>query len=130
MSMQDPVADMLTRIRNAQERDKPDVDMPSSRLKVSLTELLKQEGYVEDYTVSKGKKPELTIRLKYFKGKKVIEWLKRVSKPGLRIYEKCKDLPKVWGGLGVAVISTPKGLMSDRAARKAGIGGEVICYVA
>lgn len=129
MSMQDPIADMFTRIRNGQQANKVAVAMPSSKIKVALAKLLKDEGYIADYSVTSETKPSLDITLKYFEGKPVIETLKRVSRPGLRIYKGNKDLPKVLGGLGVAVVSTSQGLMSDRAARNAGIGGEVICFV-
>lgn len=131
MSMSDPIADMLTRIRNGQSSEKTSVVMPSSKKKVALADILKEEGYIVDYQVDKDSvKPELTIELKYFQGDAVIDLIKRVSRPGLRIYKKSLELPKVRGGLGVAVISTSKGLMTDRAARKAGHGGEVIAYVA
>lgn len=129
MSMQDPIADMFTRIRNGQSANKVAVNMPSSKMKVALAELLKAEGYIADYATSGDVKPELDITLKYFEGKPVIDTIKRVSRPGLRIYKSNSDLPKVMGGLGVAIVSTSQGLMSDRAARKAGIGGEVICFV-
>jgi len=130
MSMSDPIADMLTRIRNAQAAKKADVSMPSSKLKKEIANLLKSEGFVSDVeTSSKDNKSELKLSLKYFEGKAVIEELKRVSRPGLRIYKSAEELPKIKNGLGVAVISTSKGLMSDRSARKAGVGGEVICYV-
>jgi small subunit ribosomal protein S8 len=127
--MQDPISDMFTRIRNGQQANKVAVEMPSSKIKVALAELLKDEGFITDFTVTSDVKPVLNVTLKYFEGKPVIETLKRVSRPGLRIYKSKKDLPKVLGGLGVAVVSTSQGLMSDRAARKAGVGGEVICYV-
>ena len=131
MSMQDPVSDMLTRIRNAHARSKVDVTMPSAKLKVTIAELLEREGYISGFSVSKGSaKPELTIQLKYFEGKPVIALLKRISKPGLRLYKSCQDLPKVLKGLGVAVISTSQGLMTDHEARQKGLGGEVICYIA
>lgn len=129
MSMQDPISDMFTRIRNGQQANKVAVAMPSSKIKVALAKLLKDEGYISDFSVTEEVKPVLDITLKYFEGKPVIEKLQRVSRPGLRIYKGKKDLPKVLGGLGVAVVSTSQGLMSDRAARKAGIGGEVICFV-
>lgn len=129
MSMQDPIADMFTRIRNGQSANKVAVSMPSSKLKVALAQLFKDEGYIADFSVTSDVKPMLDITLKYFEGKPVIESLKRVSRPGLRIYKANKDLPKVMGGLGVAVVSTSQGLMSDRAARKAGIGGEVLCFI-
>ncbi|AMG30343.1 30S ribosomal protein S8 [Grimontia hollisae] len=130
MSMQDPISDMLTRIRNGQAAAKVAVKMPSSKLKVAIAELLKAEGYVADYAVSGEVKPELEVTLKYFEAKPVIEQIQRVSRPGLRIYKKKDELPSVMGGLGIAVVSTSKGLMTDRAARKAGLGGEIICYVA
>ena len=130
MSMQDPISDMLTRIRNAQARQKETVTMPSSRAKVEIAVLLEKEGFIKGHLVSKDVKPELTIELKYFNGKPVIEMLKRISRPGLRIYKACADLPKVLRGLGVAVVSTSQGLMTDREARKLGIGGEIVCYVA
>ncbi|MFY9975896.1 MAG: 30S ribosomal protein S8 [Chromatiaceae bacterium] len=131
MSMSDPIADMLTRIRNGQQRGKVTIVMPSSKQKVALANLLKEEGYITDATVeARGEKSELSIKLKYHRGKPVIELLKRVSRPGLRIYRSCDDLPKVWGGLGVAIVSTSKGMMTDRAARQAGHGGEIIAVVA
>lgn len=131
MSMNDPIADMLTRIRNALSAEKVTVDMPSAKQKIAIAELLKQEGFINDYSVSDaGAKPVLTIDLKYYAGKPVIEMIKRVSSPGLRIYKSKDDLPQVMGGLGVAIVSTSNGLMTDKAARKAGHGGEVICYVA
>lgn len=130
MSMQDPIADMFTRIRNGQAANKVAVTMPSSKLKASIAEVLKAEGYIEDYAVAGDVKKELEVTLKYFDGEKVIESISRVSRPGLRIYKKANELPKVMGGLGVAIVSTSKGIMSDRAARKAGMGGEVIGYVA
>lgn len=129
MSMTDPIADMLTRIRNAQAMKKPSVEMPASKLKSAVAALLKEEGYVVDFSVNTEKKPTLSIQLKYYLGKPVIESVQRVSRPGLRIYKAKDDLPQVKGGLGVAIISTSKGLMSDRAARAAGHGGEVLCYV-
>jgi len=131
MSVSDPIADMLTRIRNGQQRGKITIVMPSSKQKVALANLLKDEGYISDVTVeANGSKPELAIKLKYFRGKPVIEFLKRISRPGLRIYRRHDQLPKVWGGLGVAIVSTSKGMMTDRAARQAGHGGEIIAYVA
>ncbi len=129
MSMQDTLADMFTRIRNAQMAQKADVAMPSSNMKVSIAQVLKDEGYVGDFTVSADTKPELTITLKYFGGKPVIEDIKRVSRPSLRQYKGTGKLPKVAGGLGIAIVSTSRGVMTDRAARAAGIGGEVICTV-
>lgn len=131
MSMSDPIADMLTRIRNGQAVGKTAVTMPSSKLKVSVAKLLQEEGYVSGYSVADdSSKPTLSVELKYFQGKPVIDMVQRVSRPGLRIYKGSKELPKVRGGLGVAIISTSKGLMSDRAARAAGHGGEVLAYVA
>lgn len=130
MSLQDPIADMFTRVRNGQQAKKVSVSMPSSKLKVAVAKLLKEEGYIADYTVAGDVKPELSVELKYFEGKAVIESLQRVSRPGLRIYKKRDDLPKVMGGLGIAIVSTSKGLMTDRAARGAGIGGEIIGFVA
>lgn len=129
MSMQDSLADMLTRIRNAHARQKASVTMPSSTLKVSVAEVLKGEGYIADYQVEEGGKPQLTIALKYFEGKPVIEEITRSSRPGLRNYAGVKEIPEVRGGLGVAIVSTSKGVMSDRAARAAGVGGEVLCTV-
>lgn len=130
MSMQDPISDMLTRIRNGQAANKIAVKMPSSKLKVAIAALLKAEGYVVDFAISGEAKPELEVTLKYFEMKPVIEQIQRVSRPGLRIYKKKDELPSVMGGLGIAVVSTSQGLMTDRAARKAGLGGEIICYVA
>ena len=130
MSMQDPIADMLTRIRNGQAANKVAISMPSSKLKVAIANVLAEEGYVESFKVVEGVKPELEITLKYFQGKPVVESIQRVSRPGLRIYKRKDELPKVMGGLGIAVVSTSKGVMTDRAARQAGLGGEIICYVA
>ena len=130
MSMQYPIADMLTRIRNGQAANKVAINMPSSKLKVAIANVLAAEGYIESVKVLEGAKPELEITLKYFQGKPVVESIQRVSRPGLRIYKRKDELPKVMGGLGVAVISTSKGVMTDRAARQAGLGGEIICYVA
>ena len=129
MSMQDPVADMLTCIRNAHHRSKPQVAMPSSKLKASLARVLQDEGYIGGYSVSEEVKPTLTVELKYFEGKPVIEEIKRISKPSLRQYKGSNDLPKVRSGLGIAIVSTSKGVMTDRAARAAGIGGEILCTV-
>jgi len=128
--MQDPISDMLTRLRNGQAAKKVAVKMPSSKQKVAIAALLKEEGFVADYTVTSDVKPELEVTLKYFEANPVIEQIQRVSRPGLRIYKKKDALPSVMGGLGIAVVSTSKGLMTDRAARKAGLGGEIICYVA
>lgn len=131
MSMQDPIADMLTRIRNGQSAEKKTVSMPASTLKTSVAEVLKNEGYISDFQNTEvDGKPTLNIALKYFEGTPVIEKIERVSRPGLRIYRKNDQLPNVMGGLGIAIISTSKGLMTDRAARKEGHGGEVLCYVA
>ena len=130
MSMQDPIADMFTRIRNGQMAEKVAVTMPSSKLRVAIAKVLKEEGYITDFAVSGDVKPVMEVTLKYFEGKKVIESIERVSRPGLRIYKKKDELPKVMGGLGVAIVSTSKGVMTDRAARKAGMGGEIIGYVA
>lgn len=128
--MTDPIADMLTRIRNAQQANKVDVKMPSSKVKISIAEVLKDEGYINAYNVSdETGKSELTITLKYFEGKPVIETINRVSRPGLRVYRSASQLPKVIGGLGVAIVSTSKGVMADRKARALGQGGEVICSV-
>lgn len=129
MSMQDTLADMFTRIRNAQMAEKVSVTMPSSKMKVSVAQVLKDEGYIQDFSVSGDKKPELTVELRYFEGTPVIESIQRYSRPGLRQYRGSQELPKVSGGLGVAIVSTSKGVMTDRAARKAGVGGEVICTV-
>ena len=131
MSMSDPIADMLTRLRNAHAVGKVAVVMPSSKLKVAIAKVLKDEGYVEDYAViADGAKASLNITLKYHAGRPVIERIERVSKPGLRVYRGSDDIPRVMNGLGVAIVSTPRGVMTDRAARAAGVGGEVICYVA
>jgi small subunit ribosomal protein S8 len=130
MSMQDPIADMFTRIRNGQMAGKVAVAMPSSKQRVAIAKVLKEEGYITDLAVSGDVKPVLEVTLKYFEGKKVIESIERVSRPGLRIYKKKDELPKVMGGMGVAIVSTSKGVMTDRAARKAGMGGEIIGYVA
>ena len=130
MIVNDPIADMLTRIRNGQAANKVAINMPSSKLKVAIANVLAAEGYIESVKVLEGAKPELEITLKYFQGKPVVESIQRVSRPGLRIYKRKDELPKVMGGLGVAVISTSKGVMTDRAARQAGLGGEIICYVA
>ena len=131
MSMSDPIADMLTRIRNAQMVEKTSVAMPSSKLKVAIASVLKDEGYIENFHVGGDpKKPELEIELKYYAGRPVIDKLERISRPGLRVYRGRHDLPQVMNGLGVAIVTTPKGVMTDRKARQAGIGGEVLCYVA
>ncbi|MEX8519008.1 MAG: 30S ribosomal protein S8 [Leptothrix sp. (in: b-proteobacteria)] len=131
MSMSDPIADMLTRIRNAQLVDKPIVVMPSSKLKAAIAQVLQDEGYIDGFKVkSEGGKADLEISLKYYAGRPVIERIERVSRPGLRIYKGRHDIPQVMNGLGVAIVTTPKGVMTDRKARAAGIGGEVLCYVA
>ncbi|MDG1813555.1 MAG: 30S ribosomal protein S8 [Porticoccaceae bacterium] len=129
MSMQDPIADMLTRIRNAHHRSHPEVTMPASKLKASVAKVLQEEGYIGGYSVSDEVKSNLTVELKYFEGKPVIEEITRISKPSLRLYVSSNDLPKVRSGLGVAIVSTSQGVMTDRAARAAGIGGEVLCTV-
>ena len=131
MAMSDPIADMLTRIRNAQLAEKASVSMPSSKVKVAIAAVLKEEGYVEKFTVNPGEgKPVLDIELKYYAGRPVIERIERISKPGLRIYKGCEDIPRVMNGLGVAIVSTPKGVMTDRKARASNVGGEVLCIVA
>ena len=129
MSIQDPIADMLTRIRNAQMAEKSSVSMPSSKTKLALAKVLQDEGFVAAFSVEGDVKPVLNIELKYFEGKPVIETIKRVSRPGLRQYRAADELPKVNAGLGISVVSTSKGIMTDRAARAAGIGGEIICTV-
>ena len=131
MSMTDPIADMLTRLRNGQERQKAEVSMPSSKLKQALARVLKDEGYISDFAVQEGAgKPTLVVRLKYFEGVPVMELIERVSKPGRRRYHGSDELPRVRGGLGVAIVSTSQGMMTDRAARAAGQGGEVLCLIA
>lgn len=130
MSMQDPVSDMLTRIRNGQMAEKLSVSMPLSKMKVAIAKVLEEEGYITSFDAGEvDGKPTLTVELKYFNGKPVIELLKRVSRPGLRIYKAANELPKVNGGLGIAIISTSKGLMTCRKARAQGVGGEIICNV-
>ena len=129
--MTDPIADMLTRIRNAQMAQKGAVVMPSSKLKLAIAAVLKDEGYIEHFAVRENSgKPELDIELKYYAGHPVIERIERVSRPGLRVYKGCGDLPRVMNGLGVAIVSTPKGVMTDRRARASNLGGEVLCIVA
>jgi small subunit ribosomal protein S8 len=129
--MSDPIADLLTRIRNAQSVNKTTVAMPSSKLKVAIARVLKEEGYIEDFAVAdQSGKPELRIELKYYAGRPVIERIERVSRPGLRIYRGKSEIPTVMNGLGVAIVSTPKGVMTDRKARATGTGGEILCYVA
>lgn len=129
MSMSDPIADMLTRIRNAQMVEKQTVTLPFSKLKAAIAKVLKDEGYIEGYVVREGEKAELEIALKYHAGRPVIDKIERVSRPGLRIYKGRHDLPQVMNGLGVAIVTTPQGVMTDRKARAAGVGGEVLCYV-
>lgn len=131
MSMNDPLGDMLTRIRNAQSAEKGQVAMPSSKLKLSIAKVLKDEGYIDDFVVREDAgKAELTIALKYYSGKPVIDRIERISRPGLRIYKGKEDIPRVMNGLGVAILSTSKGVMTDRKARASGVGGEVLCVVA
>jgi small subunit ribosomal protein S8 len=131
MSMTDPIADMLTRIRNAQACRKTIVAMPASKLKGAIAQVLKEEGYIDGFMVRPNEgKPQLEISLKYYAGEPVIEKIERVSRPGLRVYKGVNDIPKVMNGLGVAIVSTPKGVMTDRKARATGIGGEVLCIVA
>ncbi|MES9944132.1 MAG: 30S ribosomal protein S8 [gamma proteobacterium symbiont of Ctena orbiculata] len=131
MSMSDPIADMLTRIRNGQAANKTTVELPSSKLKLSIANLLKNEGFLQEVSInSEAAKPTLVLELRYYQGRPVIDLIKRISRPGLRVYKGKNELPKVRGGLGVAIISTSKGVMSDRAARETGQGGEVIAYVA
>ncbi len=129
MSLQDPIADMLTRIRNAQKAEKVVVNMPASKQKANIAQVLKDEGYIKDFQVSGDARKSITIELKYFQGKPVIEEIKRISRPGLRIFKSKDDLPSVNGGLGIAIISTSQGVMTDRKAREVGHGGEVICSV-
>ncbi|MBW7859995.1 MAG: 30S ribosomal protein S8 [Rhodocyclaceae bacterium] len=131
MSMSDPIADMLTRIRNGQQAQKLSVRMPSSKVKVAIAKVLQDEGYIDGYSVRDLEgKAELEVVLKYYAGRPVIERIERVSRPGLRVYKGSDKLPRVMNGLGVAIVSTPRGLMTDRAARAGRVGGEVICYVA
>ena len=131
MSMSDPIADMLTRIRNAQMVERAVVAMPSSKVKIAIAKVLKDEGYIDGFKVtSEEAKPQLEIALKYYAGRPVIEKIERVSKPGLRIYKQKDDIPKVMNGLGIAIVSTSHGVMTDRKARATGVGGEVLCYVA
>jgi len=127
--MTDPIADMLTRIRNAQSAGKTDVTMPSSKAKQAIADVMKEEGYIADFAVSSEAKPQMTVTLKYYQGSPVIDDLKRVSRPGLRIYKNKDELPKVLNGLGVAIISTSAGVMTDKKARAEGRGGEVICTI-
>ena len=129
MSMQDPIADLFSRINNAQARGKASVVVPSSSKKISLVSLLKDKGYLDSFDVSDSHKPEIEIKLKYFEGAPVIKELKRISKPGLRQYSNKKEIPEINGGLGIAIVSTNKGLMTDQEAKEAGLGGELICSV-
>ena len=130
MSMQDPIADMLTCIRNAQSRHRRTVTMNSSKVKVAIAAVLKEEGYIRDFsTETQGVKSALTVVLKYYEGQGVIAKICRISRPGLRIYKACRDYPRIMGGLGISIISTSKGVMSDKAARRLGLGGEVLCSV-
>ncbi len=129
MSMQDPIADMLTRVRNAQLANHPEVSMPHSKAKAAICDVLQQEGYIDGYSVGEGSKPQLNVQLRYHEGAAVIEEIRRISRPGLRVYKSSEELPTVRGGLGVAIVSTSKGLMTDRVARGARIGGEVLCTV-
>ncbi|XBC42224.1 MAG: 30S ribosomal protein S8 [Buchnera aphidicola (Meitanaphis elongallis)] len=132
MTMQDPIADMLTRIRNSQLANKISVIMPSSKLKIAISIVLKEEGYIRNYVIEHQKyitKPQLKLVLKYFNGKPVIENIQRISSPGLRIYSRRNKLPKIMSGLGIAIISTSKGVMTDKSARRIGLGGEIICHV-
>ena len=131
MSMSDPIADMLTRIRNAQQAQKGSVVMPSSKLKIAIAKVLKSEGYIDDFAVNDASgKAELVLSLKYYAGRPVIERIERVSRPGLRVYKGRDAIPQVMNGMGVAIVTTPKGVMTDRKARATGVGGEVLCYVA
>jgi len=128
--MTDPIADLLTQIRNAHHAEKISLTLPGSKVKAAISKVLQDEGYIEDFETSEQDgKPTLTIKLKYYEGEPVIEKIQRVSKPGLRVYSSAEELPKVNGGLGIAIISTSKGIMTDRAARSAGVGGEVLCRV-
>ena len=131
MSMSDPIADLLTRIRNAQMVSKATVSVPSSKVKIAIAKVLQDEGYIDGFEVkTEDGKSELAITLKYYAGRPVIERIERVSRPGLRVYKGCEAIPQVMNGLGVAIVTTPKGVMTDRKARAAGVGGEVLCYVA
>jgi small subunit ribosomal protein S8 len=127
--MTDPIADMLTRVRNAQAASKVDVTMPSSKLKLSIAKVLQDEGYIAGYSSDNAVKPSLTVTLKYYEGRPVIDELKRISRPGLRIYKNKNELPKILNGLGIAIVSTSAGVMTDREARDSGRGGEIICTV-
>ncbi len=127
--MTDPIADMLTRIRNAQAANKTDVTMPASKLKAAIARVMKEEGFITDFSVNDEAKPQMTVTLKYYEGRPVIDNMKRVSRPGLRIYKSKDELPRVLNGLGIAIISTSAGVMTDKSARAAGHGGEVICTI-
>ena len=131
MSMSDPIADLLTRIRNAQMVSKATVSVPSSKVKIAIAQVLQEEGYIDGFEVkTEDGKSELAITLKYYAGRPVIERIERVSRPGLRVYKGCNAIPQVQNGLGVAIVTTPQGVMTDRKARATGVGGEVLCYVA
>jgi small subunit ribosomal protein S8 len=131
MSMSDPIADLLTRIRNAQMVAKATVSVPSSKVKIAITQVLKDEGYIDGFEIkTEDNKSQILITLKYYAGRPVIERIERVSRPGLRVYKGCDSIPQVMNGLGVAIVTTPQGVMTDRKARATGIGGEVLCYVA
>ena len=129
MTMQDPIADLLTRLRNAQSASHPEVAMPSSKIKLAICEVLKNEGYIEEFSTNADAKPVLSVALRYHEGSPVIEEIRRVSRPGLRVYKPSDDLPDVRGGLGIAIVSTNKGVMTSRTARAQGVGGEVLCTV-
>ena len=129
MTMQDPIADLLTRLRNAQSASHPEVAMPSSKIKLAICEVLKNEGYIEEFSANADAKPVLSVALRYHEGRPVMEEIRRVSRPGLRVYKPCDDLPDVRGGLGIAIVSTNKGVMTSRTARAQGVGGEVLCTV-
>lgn len=129
MTMQDPIADLLTRIRNAQQASHPEVEMPASKIKAAICKVLAQEGFIEGFEVTEGTKPTMTVRLRYHRGQPVIDEIKRSSRPGLRNYKGSDGLPRVRGGFGVAIVSTNKGVMTDREARTQGVGGEVLCTV-
>ena len=130
MSMHDPISDMLTRIRNAQRANKASVAMPSSKVKCAIAKVLQEEGYIDSFSVSAGVKPILEIQLKYYLGKPVIEQIKRVSRPGLRVYKGADSIPRVMNGLGIAIVSTSKGVMTGHKALAVGVGGELLCVVA
>ena len=131
MSMTDPIADLLTRIRNGQSSGKTEVNVPASKVKLAIAKVLKDEGYIEDFAPTQlDGKPMLAVQLKYFQGRPVIDRLERVSRPGLRVYKGSTAIPQVQNGLGVAIVTTPQGVMTDRKARANGVGGEVLCYVA